>query len=457
MKKEWVFKLGVGVALSVFAYGRSEAKTNFVFFIADDCTWSDLGCYGGVNVKTPNIDRLAGEGIRFTRCFQAAPMCSPTRHNLLTGMYPTKTGAYPNHTFVKPGTQSVVQYLKPQGYRVALAGKRHIAPQEVFDFEYLGGGKNLNFDRVDDFLSDVKATAEPFCLFLCSHEPHTPWNKGNPARFDPEAVVLPPFWVDTRETREAYCRYLAEIEYLDNEVGRAIDLLGKHGVADETVFVFTSEQGNSFPFAKWTCYNSGLHTALIVRWPGKTRPGTVSDCLTDYSDVLPTFLDIAGVPIPKQLDGFSLKEVLTGGKATRKKYSFALQTTRGIISGSEYFGIRSVTDGRYRLIVNLTPDQPFKNAVTQGKDAWWLSWKRKATDDPVARNLVESYQHRPPVELYDDLEDPYNRKNRAEDPELAGVRKKLTSELNRWMKRSGDQGQLTEMEALQHQKKGAED
>ncbi|HOI49412.1 MAG TPA: sulfatase, partial [Prolixibacteraceae bacterium] len=355
MKKEWVFKLGVGVALSVFAYGRSEAKTNFVFFIADDCTWSDLGCYGGVNVKTPNIDRLAGEGIRFTRCFQAAPMCSPTRHNLLTGMYPTKTGAYPNHTFVKPGTQSVVQYLKPQGYRVALAGKRHIAPQEVFDFEYLGGGKNLNFDRVDDFLSDVKSTAEPFCLFLCSHEPHTPWNKGNPARFDPEAVVLSPFWVDTRETREAYCRYQAEIEYLDNEVGRAIDLLGKHGVADETVFVFTSEQGNSFPFAKWTCYNSGLHTALIVRWPGKTRPGTVSDCLTDYSDVLPTFLDIAGVPIPKQLDGFSLKEVLTGGKATRKKYSFALQTTRGIISGSEYFGIRSVTDGRYRLIVNLTP------------------------------------------------------------------------------------------------------
>ncbi len=124
------------------------AKTNFVLFIADDCTHSDLACYGGKNVKTPNIDRLAAEGVQFTRCFQSAPMCSPTRHNLFTGMYPTKTGAYPNHTFVQPGSESVVQYLKPHGYRVALAGKRHI-------------------------------------------------------------VTLPPFWADTRETREAYCKYLA--------------------------------------------------------------------------------------------------------------------------------------------------------------------------------------------------------------------------------------------------------
>ena len=122
-----------GVALSALAPTSLSAKTNFVLFIADDCSHWDLSCYGSQNVNTPNIDRLASEGMRFTRCFQAAPMCSPTRHNLMTGMYPTKTGAYPNHTFAEDGTESVVQYLRPHGYRVALSGKRHIAPREIFD------------------------------------------------------------------------------------------------------------------------------------------------------------------------------------------------------------------------------------------------------------------------------------------------------------------------------------
>ena len=99
--------------------------------MADDLTYRDIGCYGG-QAHTPNIDRLATEGMRFTRCFQAAPMCSPTRHNIYTGLYPVKSGAYPNHTFAKDGTKSVVQYLKPHGYRVALSGKTHIAPKSIF-------------------------------------------------------------------------------------------------------------------------------------------------------------------------------------------------------------------------------------------------------------------------------------------------------------------------------------
>lgn len=433
------------------------AKTNFVLFIADDCTHSDLACYGGKNVKTPNIDRLAAEGVQFTRCFQSAPMCSPTRHNLFTGMYPTKTGAYPNHTFVQPGSESVVQYLKPHGYRVALAGKRHIAPQEIFDFEYLGGAKNLNFELVDGFLADASQKKDPFCLFLCSHEPHTPWNKGNPANFDPGNVTLPPFWADTRETREAYCKYLAEIEYMDGEVGAALALLEKHGVADETVFIFTSEQGNSFPFAKWTCYNAGLHTAFVVRWPGVARPGTVSECLTDYSDVVPTYLDIAGIKIPRKLDGHSLKGILEGRNCSPKKYSYALHTTRGIIGGSDFYGIRSVTDGHYRYIVNLSPDAEFRNAVTEGKTAWWTSWLRESETSADVKNLVYKYQHRPAVELYDDITDPHNLVNLAGRPANAGIQKKLDRVLCKWMRKAGDRGQATEMEALEHQVKGSSD
>lgn len=460
LRKTGVFRstalisLGAFFPLGMLVPLQTEAKTNFVLFIADDCTHTDLGCYGGQNVKTPNIDRLAAEGVRFTRCFQSAPMCSPTRHNLYTGMYPTKTGAYPNHTFAQPGTRSVVQYLKPEGYRVALAGKRHIAPQEIFDFEYLGAAKNLNFDLVDRFLADASQKKDPFCLFLCSHEPHTPWNKGNPGQFDAQKVTLPPFWVDTRETREDYCKYLAEIEYMDGEVGKALTLLEKHGLADETVFIFTSEQGNSFPFAKWTCYNSGLHTAFVVRWPGVAKPGTTTDCLTDYSDVVPTFLDIAGVKLPGDLDGQSLASVLSGQSCTAKKYSFALHTTRGIIGGSDFYGIRSISDGHYRYIVNLTPGEEFRNAVTEGKSAWWDSWLREAATSSRARELIYNYQHRPAVELYDDLKDPFNLNNLAQQPAFAAVQKKLDRELRKWMRKSGDKGQATEMEALEHQVKG---
>ena len=139
---------------AVNAAESKVAKPNLLFVIADDCTYRDIGCYGG-QAHTPNIDRLATQGMRFTQCFQAAPMCSPTRHNIYTGLYPVKSGAYPNHTFAKDGTKSVVHYLKPLGYRVALSGKRHIAPQEVFPFEY-SGRKNPDLEAIDTLMSQCK-------------------------------------------------------------------------------------------------------------------------------------------------------------------------------------------------------------------------------------------------------------------------------------------------------------
>ena len=145
--------LALAVTCSVTT-AAENAKSNFLFIIADDCTYRDLGCYGG-QAHTPNIDRLATQGMRFTQCFQAAPMCSPTRHNIYTGLYPVKSGAYPNHTFAKDGTKSVVHYLKPLGYRVALSGKRHIAPAKVFPFEY-SGKKNPDFKAIA-----VEPTASP--------------------------------------------------------------------------------------------------------------------------------------------------------------------------------------------------------------------------------------------------------------------------------------------------------
>ncbi|MFV1995958.1 MAG: sulfatase, partial [Verrucomicrobiales bacterium] len=349
----------------------AKPQPNIVFINADDLTHRDLGCYGG-QAHTRNLDRLAGEGMRFTRCFQAAPMCSPTRHNIYTGLYPVKSGAYPNHTFAKDGTRSIVHYLQPLGYRVALSGKKHIAPQEVFPFEYSVANKNPDMEAIDRLFSECVQSDTPFCLFACSNEPHTPWDKGDASRYPPSELELPPYYVDTPETRKGFSKYLAEITYYDGQVGQILALLEKHGLAENTLVMVSSEQGNSLPFAKWTLYDSGIQTALVARWPGMIASGVTTDAMVEYVDLVPTLVEaVGGTPDPV-LDGMSFLPVLTGRADSHKEHVYALMTTRGIINGSEQFGIRSVRSGKYKLIVNLTPEISFENACTASE--MFQSW-----------------------------------------------------------------------------------
>ncbi len=438
------------VAATVLAApGDAAEKPNFVFVIADDCTYRDLGCYGG-QAHTPNIDRLASEGMRFTQCFQAAPMCSPTRHNIYTGLYPVKSGAYPNHTFAKAGTKSVVHYLRPLGYRVALSGKRHISPPEVFPFENLPAvGNNPNFPAIDKFMAECKQAGTPFCLFACSNEPHSPWNKGDPSRYDAAELELPPYFVDTPETRRSMVNYLAEITYYDGQVGECLGLLQMHGLADNTLVIVVSEQGSSFPFGKWTCYDTGLQSAFIARWPGKIEPGTVSDAMIEYVDVLPTYVELAGGRVDPVLDGKSLAAVLRGRTGEHKKYVFGEMTTRGIINASEHFGIRSIRSRQFKYIWNFTPQTKFQNACT--KSSIFQSWRDRAADDADAADKLRRYEHRPGVELYDVTEDPYEWNNLADDPAYATAKEELRRQLLRWMEAVGDKGQQTELEAFEHQ------
>ena len=424
------------------------ARPNLLLIIADDCTFRDIGCYGG-QAHTPHMDRLAKQGMRMTRCFQAAPMCSPTRHNIYTGLYPVKSGAYPNHTFAKPGTRSVVHHLKPHGYQVALSGKKHIAPRAVFPFEY-SGKNNPDFQAIDTLMATSKSDGTPFCLFACSNEPHSPWNKGDRSRYDPAKVKLPSYFVDTPETRKQMVAYLAEITYFDGQVGRCLELLEKHGLTENTLVMVLSEQGSSFPFGKWTCYDTGLQSACIARWPGQIEPATTSDAMIEYVDILPTFLDVAGVAAGKELDGRSFLPVLRGQRDSHKQFVFGLMTTRGIINGSDHFGIRSVRSSRYKYILNLTPDVPFRNVCM--KSSIFRSWEARASEgDADAREKVRRYRQRPAEELYDITADPLEWKNLAGDPKLAKVKSQLKAQLKHWMQAQGDQGQQTELEALEHQ------
>ena len=440
-----------GTATTSLSKATDAGRPNFLFILADDCTFRDIGCYGG-QAHTPNIDALAKDGMRFTHSFQAAPMCSPTRHNIYTGLYPVKSGAYPNHTFAKAGTRSIVHYLKPLGYRVALSGKRHINPKEVFPFEYLPGNKNPDMEAVDKFVAGCKVEDKPFCLFACSNEPHGPHDKGDPSRYKADKLKLPPYWVDTSETREGYTKYLAEITYLDGQVRDLLGILEKHGLSDNTIVIFTSEQGDGLPFGKWTCYDTGLQNALVARWPGKIKAGSVSDAMIEYVDVVPTFVDAAGGMPSSALEGKSYLGVLLGKTKKHKKYVYGLQTTRGIIDGSDHFGIRQVRSRQFKYIINLTPETRFQNIVVT-RNPIYASWRKKAEIDADAAEKVRRYENRPAEELYDIFKDPYEWNNLAGDPKYARTKKLLQEKLYVWMAQQGDKGQATEMEAFEHQGK----
>lgn len=445
------------------AAAHAAPRPNIVFVIADDCTYLDLGLYGG-QAETPHLDDLASEGMIFTRCFQAAPMCSPTRHNLYTGLYPVKSGAYPNHTRVYPHTKSVAHYLGDAGYTVHLSGKRHIAPKSAFPFDYTDEFRNADpgsndpypaIERLFEAASPENGDPQPFCLFACSNEPHTPYNRGDPSAYPPESLKLPPTFVDTPETRRQYSRYLAEITYFDRQCGRLLEMLDAHGLRDNTLVIVVSEQGSAFPFAKWTCYEMGLASGMIARWPGRIGAGSSSDALVEYVDVTPTLLDAAGAPVPDDLDGRSYLPVLSGDREEHKEFTYGIHTTRGIHHGAEHYAIRSCATKTHRYIRNLHHENTFANVVTHAGNrtfAFWPTWEKAAeSGDDHAERMVRRYRKRPAEELYDVANDPHCLNNLIDDPALADVKTRLSDELDRWMESQGDKGHATEHKAPSRQ------
>ena len=262
--------------------------------------------------------------------------------------------------------------------------------------------------------------------------------------------------MDTPNTRQEYAKYLAEITYFDSQCAALLKLLDKHDLAKNTLVMVVSEQGSGFPFAKWTCFELGLTSGMIARWPGTVAAGAKSDALVEYVDITPTFLAAAGLKTPDTMDGRSFLPVLTGENVEHKKYTFGVQTTRGIGSGSENFGVRSAGTKTHRYIRNLNHTETFKNVVTRpggDKADFWMSWIEKAkAGDAHALAMTRKYQHRPTEELYDVENDPHCLNDLIGDPKFAELKADLSTRLDAWMKSQGDKGAATEAQA--HTRKG---
>ena len=451
------------------ATGRTpQRKPNILLIIGDDCTYNDLPVYGGQNAVTPKIDRLALDGLVFNRAYLGSAMCQPCRAELYTGLYPMRNGCAWNHSASRPNVTSISHHLQPLGYRVGLAGKVHVKPAKVFPFEKVEGfdascvhdpTKPHDTESIRRFIGDNRE--QPFCLVIALVEPHVPWVMGDASKYSPKKLNLPPNIADTPRTREDFSHYLAEITYMDRQVGDILKVLDQSGRANNTLVLFTSEQGGQFPGCKWTNWDTGLHTALIARWPGKIAPGQRTNALVQYADVLPTLLDAVGGDVSRHAyDGTSFLSVLLGKKSTHRKFVYGMHNN--IPEGPPY-PIRTISDGQYRYIRNLQPDEIYIEKHLMGwsgkgklNNPYWATWVREAWANRHTYNLVKRYTRRPAEQLYHTAKDPYEMTNLADDPAASAVKTQLSAELDRWMRVQGDPGAPQDTpEAIEAARRGA--
>lgn len=459
--------LGMLIALPSVPANATAARPNILIIMADDCTFSDLPLYGGPNAQTPNIDRLATLGLTFNRAYLCEAMCQPCRAELYTGQYPMRNGCAWNHSASRSNVTSMPHHLRKLGYRVGLAGKGHVKPAKAFPFDKVAGFDPScvrNPTKTHDLTGITKYMKrdgeKPFCLVIALVEPHVPWVMGDASQYPAGKIKLPANIADTQRTREDFGNYLAEITYMDSQVGEILNVLDQSGKANDTLVLFTSEQGAQFPGCKWTNWDTGLHTALVARWPGKIEAGKRTDALVQYADMMPTLIDVAGGDVSKlRYDGSSMKRVLIGEAQQHRKYAYGLHNN--IPEGPAY-PIRSITDGRYHYIRNLTPNEIYIEKHLMGmrgdgklNNPYWSTWKWAAANDPQAYELVKRYVRRPKEEVYDLTSDPYELTNIALDSQLIEKKNELSSELDRWLKSQGDPGVAQDtIKAIQAARRG---
>ncbi|QDU91216.1 Choline-sulfatase [Pirellulimonas nuda] len=410
-----------------------------VVFFSDDHSRLDSSVYGARDLRTPNMQRLADDGLTFNRAFVASPACAPSRAALLTGLMPARNGAEENHSYCRDDIQTLPAYLHELGYEVAAFGKVcHGADVERRGFNHTD--KSHAAARVAKYL-DQRTSEKPLCLLVGTHSPHVPWPEGSGYR--PGEVNIPQTHVDTPATRMMRCRYYEDVTRADTELGELRTLVDER-FGENVLFAYTSDHGAQWPFGKWNLYDEGTRVPLIVAWPGVVAPGTRTDAMVSWIDLLPTLAEVAGGTPPAEgnpvgIDGRSFGAVLRGEADHLRDRVFTTHSGDGRMN---VYPIRSVRTDRWKLIENLHPEFAYTTHIdlAQGKDGllYWRPWVERAKTDPHAADAVRRYHQRPRWEFYDLDADPLEEHNLADRPEHAERIGGLKSELKAWMTAQGD-------------------
>lgn len=419
-------------------------KPNIILFISDDHGYEDAGFAGARVVRTPNLDALSKECLRFTHAFCNSPNCVPSRAVINTGLMPARNGAHPNHSKINAGIKTLPVYMQELGYQTILAGKDHVWPQSAYPYIYLKK-QDRDYGKIDSVLAVyAKPGQKPLCLIVATDNPHVPWPKVE--GYDPAKVDLPPFMVDTDITRMVRSKYYTDVTDMDVTVGECLKSMKKYGYMDNTLFIYTTDNGPQWPFGKWNLYDQGIRVPMLVRWPGKVTPGT-TDAMTPLVDLLPTLLDAAGGRIPDGLDGKSFLPLLTGKRTAHRDTIFTTYTADTRYGAFNYYPIRSIRTRKLKYIMNLEPGRTYTTHITNAKPVdgtdYWFSWVEKARTDPKAAQRVAAYQNRPAEELYDLENDPYELTNLAALPENRQTVRNFRNKMEAWMEAQNDQDGLT--------------
>jgi N-sulfoglucosamine sulfohydrolase len=438
MKHTTILFVALLLASVVALPAATPSKPNIVVFISDDHSQLDSQAYGSTEVRTPNMAKLAADGLKFTHAFVASPSCGPSRTALLTGLWSARNGAEPNHKPKKPSVASLLPVLRTLGYQVAAIGKvAHNAFSKDYEFDYIEG-PNGGLDAtaaVAKFLA-ARDASKPLCLFVGTRHPHTVWSAER--TYDTADVRIPPTHIDTAVTREERASYLTDITKADTLLGE-VRALVREKISGDTLFIYTADHGGAWPFSKWTLYDSGIRVPLIIAWPGHLKPATTTDAMVCWPDLLPTFIDLAGGEVPAGLDGKSFAGILRGTASTHRDNVFTTHSGDGDFN---VYPIRSVRTRDWKYIRNLHPEYQQHTHISRSSGpsglVYWKTWLAAAETDPAAAATVKRYIEHPAEELYDLTADPFELHNLAADPLQTSRLTTMSKDLDAWMKQQGD-------------------
>ena len=422
------------VAFLLVCSASAETRPSFIFFITDDISQEDLSPYGNAYAQTPNLAKLAQEGMRFDNAYLTISSCSPSRCSMITSRYPHNTGAPELHTQLPKGLDTFPLLLKKAGYYTALSGKHHMGKAVDPGFDLVSKGKGPG--KEEDWISILqnRPKDKPFFFWFASSDAHRNWSFNDDAPvYIPDDAPVPPYMVNNAETRKDLADYYHEVSRTDTYVGKLRKELKAQNIEGNTYVIYLADNGRPFPRDKVRLYNSGIKTPLIISCPGRLKPG-ISQSLVSSIDIGPTILDLAGVKKSPQMQGLSFMSVLKDPKATVRDFVFAEhnwhvhQAHERMVRWGPWVYIRNAWPHLQSMCVEQAPKFPAAKAL----------WDAEAAGTLKAHQRDIFLKPRSAQELYHVGKDPFQLENVASNKGNAKIIKKLDEVLNQWVEQTGD-------------------
>ncbi len=469
MFSRFQFFLAVVAALIGCRLATGDQPPNILFIIADDASRDSMGVYGSTYVKTPNFDRIAREGTLFTQAYNCNPKCAPARACLLTGRYSWQLKEACNHNpFLSDEWVFYPFLLEDAGYFVGFtgkgwgpgiyqgndSGKSNFKKRNPAGHPYNNltlkppyqGISNVDYGANFGEFLDRKPKGKPFCFWLGTKEPHRGYGKDN-WKLDGrnlDEVTVPAYYPDNETIRGDLADYAIEVEWYDDHIGRALDLLEARGLLEQTLIIATSDHGMPFPRVKGQIYDDGFHVPFAVRWGEKIPPGRIVTDFVSFPDLAPTLMEIVGLPPHSQMTGRSFTRQLLAkgsGRIDPARDHTLLGKERHDIGRTDgerlsvAYPSRAIRTDQFLFVHNFKPERwpggnpeyDFMNCDASPTKKFLTELKKEDAD---YRFFEMSFGKRPEEELFDVLADPDCVRNLASDPDFSEIRIRLSHQLN---------------------------